>query len=399
MLDLEARVDLEEVEAPAGSRAGTRPCRRSGSRPRPGAGRPPRPSRPGGPRPRRATGTPRRASGGAAGSSTRARRGAGPGRGHRRAPGSRRGGARRSPSRGRRCRRRTRRPPRSAPAAAPTRALPGVDTSPHALPAAAPGRLDHHREAEVPRGPMGVRIRAHRVRGPGHDRHARLDGRAARRRLVAHPGDRRGRRAHEHEARGAARLGEGRVLGQEAVARDGRPRPRSGGRPRPGDRSRGSSRPPAPARSGGPRRPAGRGGRPDPPRSRRPPCGCRRPGTRGSRAPRSRPGWRSGASRTWPYGSPPPRGAGASLDGARPSPPGIARRSRGAPDRAPDRVPGRPAEHRSAPRCGTPSPIPPSSRCGPSHHGPARADDEACGGSRTSARPDPRRRGSARESP
>ena len=169
---------------------------------------------------------------------------------------------------------------------------------PHALPAAAPGRLDHHREAQVLRGPAGLRIRSHRFRGPGHDRHARLDGRAARRGLVAHPGDRRGRRAHEHEARGAARLGEGRVLGQEAVAG----MDRLGARPA-GDRDqaidqRGSSRSPGAGRSGAPRRPAGRGARPDPPRRRRPPCGCRRPGTRGSRAPRSRPGWRSGACRT-----------------------------------------------------------------------------------------------------
>ena len=88
----------------------------------------------------------------------------------------------------------------------------------HTLPAPAPGRLDHHREADVLRGPERFGVRFDRIGGARHDRHARLDRGAARRGLVAHAGDRGRRGAHVDETRAPTRLGEPRVLGQEPVA-------------------------------------------------------------------------------------------------------------------------------------------------------------------------------------
>ena len=94
MLDLQPRVHLEEIElrvVAARPRAGTRSCRRCGSRPR--APRRPRPrpsaSRSGGVS--AGDGLSSTTFCGAAGSSTRARRGARRGRGRRRRPGPRRG--------------------------------------------------------------------------------------------------------------------------------------------------------------------------------------------------------------------------------------------------------------------------------------------------------------------
>ena len=101
MLDLDARVHLDEVEAPRRGRAGTRPCPRSRSPLR--AAMPQRGAGHGVARCRRRapeTATPRAASAGGAGASTRARRG-GPGcRARRRAPAPRRDARRRAASRG-----------------------------------------------------------------------------------------------------------------------------------------------------------------------------------------------------------------------------------------------------------------------------------------------------------
>ena len=117
--------------------------------------------------------------------------------------------------------------------------------------------------------------------------------------LVAHQADGAGRRPDEDDPFGLERLGEGRVLGQEAVARMDRlgagPARRVDDRSRSGD----SSRRPAAGRSRPPRRPCGRAARRHRPRNGPRPSRCRAAGRSGSPGRRSRRGWRSGFSRTW----------------------------------------------------------------------------------------------------
>ena len=133
----------------------------------------------------------------------------------------------------------------------------------------------------------------------GERRYAGRLGRRDRARLVAGQRQHVGRRADEGDAGVGAGLGQGRVLGQEAVAgvdrvgtgpdRRSRRSRRGRGRPAPGGRARRSRRPRRPsagARTSGPR-----AGTP-------PPCARRArtpPGTPGSR---SRRGWRRAPSRT-----------------------------------------------------------------------------------------------------
>ncbi len=88
-----------------------------------------------------------------------------------------------------------------------------------ALAAAAAGRLDRDREADLGLGDaQRVRDRGDRLGRARHDRHARRLHQLASARLRAHRLDRARRRADEHDARVLARLRERRVLGEEAVA-------------------------------------------------------------------------------------------------------------------------------------------------------------------------------------
>ena len=93
-----------------------------------------------------------------------------------------------------------------------------VEGEPHALAAAAGGGLDHHRIADLARD-------LHRVVGAfdfagiaGDRRHAGLLREPLRRDLVAHRAHRVRQRADERDARFGERLGEVRLLGQEAEA-------------------------------------------------------------------------------------------------------------------------------------------------------------------------------------
>ena len=91
----------------------------------------------------------------------------------------------------------------------------------HALAAAAGDRLDEQREADVlARG----RLERHRVGArqlvvTRRHRHARAAHQLLRRGLVAHRAHRVARRADERDARGGTRVGEPRILGEEAVTR------------------------------------------------------------------------------------------------------------------------------------------------------------------------------------
>jgi len=89
---------------------------------------------------------------------------------------------------------------------------------PHAAPAAAPARLQHHRVAdlggEAGHGLIVMRQRA----GGGHHRHADRGGQLARRHLIAEPAHRLRGRADEDDARRRAGRREIRVLGEEAIA-------------------------------------------------------------------------------------------------------------------------------------------------------------------------------------
>ena len=89
----------------------------------------------------------------------------------------------------------------------------------HALAAAAHGGLEHHRVADLAGQRAGLVVGAHRLQRARHHRHLQLARELAGRRLVAHGADGRRRRPHEGQPGGAARLGEARVLGEEAVAR------------------------------------------------------------------------------------------------------------------------------------------------------------------------------------
>ena len=90
---------------------------------------------------------------------------------------------------------------------------------PHALAAAAHGGLEHHRIADLARDPGGLDVARHGLEGAGHHRHTQLTRELAGRRLTAHPAHRRRRRADEGQPGGRARLRERRVLGEEPVPR------------------------------------------------------------------------------------------------------------------------------------------------------------------------------------
>ena len=220
-------------------------------------------------------------------------------RGRPRGPGSRRGGARGSPSRGRRWRRRTPPPPRSAPAGGPTRARPAVRTI--RMPFPPPPRAALIITGN-PRSSAARRASASEATGSG------VPG------TTGTPAS--ARRGVPRSCRPSRVIAAGGGPTKTSSGRSGTP-PRSV-RSRPGTRSRG-----APPRrpSAGRRRPGGRS-RDSSRLAGAGPIGCassasrtwsasrsasektatvpdaRRPGTRASRAPRSRPGWRSGAWKT-----------------------------------------------------------------------------------------------------
>ena len=201
MLDLEARVHLEEVElavaveeelAGAGIHvAGRLRGAHRGLAHRARAA----------PASRRRSAPPRSSSGGGAAPSTRARRATACCRACRRAPGSRRGAGRRCTSRRRPRRRRRRSSPRGAPRRAPTSISPALAHDAHALPAAARRRLEQHRDSRTARrsarASSASRERLGRARNHGH---VGGDRELARRGLAAHRGDRLGRRADERRA-------------------------------------------------------------------------------------------------------------------------------------------------------------------------------------------------------
>src|SRR5690606_32019789 len=94
----------------------------------------------------------------------------------------------------------------------------GVDHA-HAAPAAAAGRLDDHRVADLAAdAQVLLDVVAERPAAAGHARHAGLLQRADRLDLVAHQADGVGLRADAHEAGLLDPLGEVGVLGEEAVA-------------------------------------------------------------------------------------------------------------------------------------------------------------------------------------
>ena len=162
--------------------------------------------------------TPRRSSGGGAGSSTRVRRGAPPCRGCRRRPAPRRGAVARGSARGR-CDRRRRRAvaSRAAPATASgsssTRRTMRMPLPPP--PAAALMTTGKPRRCAASANAAAL-WRQHRRRR--HDRHARPFHERARRDLVAHGRDRLRRGTDEGEPGVVHGGGEARVLGEEAVA-------------------------------------------------------------------------------------------------------------------------------------------------------------------------------------
>src|SRR5438105_10588613 len=88
----------------------------------------------------------------------------------------------------------------------------------HADAAAAGGRLEDHRIADLAGHPFGGPSVRDRLGTAGHDRHARGGHAAPRLRLVAHGTDRLRRRSDEGQARLHAGLGEAPVLREEAVA-------------------------------------------------------------------------------------------------------------------------------------------------------------------------------------
>src|SRR5690606_23103994 len=100
----------------------------------------------------------------------------------------------------------------------PLQVLLGTD-DPHAAPPAAPGGLQHHREAELPRDARHLlRILRKRV-ARRHDRHADRDGKIARRDLVAQHAHGFWGGADEKDAVRGAGLCELRAFGEQAIAR------------------------------------------------------------------------------------------------------------------------------------------------------------------------------------
>ena len=89
----------------------------------------------------------------------------------------------------------------------------------HALAAAAHRGLEHDGVADLARDPRGLGVARDHLEGAGHHGHAELARERAGGRLAAHLAHRRRRGSDERESRRRARLGERRVLGEEAVAR------------------------------------------------------------------------------------------------------------------------------------------------------------------------------------
>ena len=224
VLDLEPGVDLEEVER------AVRGAEELGRRGVPEAGRrgdPDGHARAGrGARRRsgRAPAPPRRASGGGAGASSRAPRSRRPGPSRRRAAGPRCGGPGRSPARGRPTRHRMPTRPRADPPASAAGSSAARRDPAHAPAATAGRRLDQQREAD----PLGLGDDRGDLVGPvdrrrlerSRDRRDPDRSRAVRRAWSLSPSasiDVR-RRPDEDEPGLLDRPGEGRPLGQEAVA-------------------------------------------------------------------------------------------------------------------------------------------------------------------------------------
>ena len=105
---------------------------------------------------------------------------------------------------------------------------------PHALAAAAGRRLEQHRVAELVGGRARLRDRRTAF-GARDERHAGGAQLVLRARLVAHALHHVGRRPDEDEVVVLARARERGVLGEEAPARDAPPRSRSSSRPRSSD--------------------------------------------------------------------------------------------------------------------------------------------------------------------
>ena len=168
---------------------------------------------------RPATASPRRASGGGAGSCSRARRGGSRCRARLRAPAPRRDAGLRGIARRRRPRRRSTTGPRGCAASNAGSASSGPSDDPHPLAAAARRRLHEQRVAELARRARTISCRrADRLRRAGDDRHAGRLHPGARGRLVPHQLDRLGRRADPDEPCRLDRTRERGVLGEKAVA-------------------------------------------------------------------------------------------------------------------------------------------------------------------------------------
>ena len=181
----------------------------------------------------------------------------------RRAPGPRCGAGARCSARRRRGRRRSWRAPRADARSNASRRPRRSRGDPHALAAAAGAGLEQDRVAD-PVGPAegGLGVARRRRRSRAGSARPPPAASALGGDLVAHRADRVRRRADERDARVGDRLGEVRVLGEEAEARDGSPSapvglarrddlPRRPGRRRPACRR--AARPP--------RRPRARRGR------------------------------------------------------------------------------------------------------------------------------------------
>ena len=300
VLHLEARVHLEEVELVADEEALDRAGGRVADRARELERVRPRAARGGRRRPS-ARATPRSASGGGAGRSSRARRAGRRCRGRRRAPGSRRAAGPRSSARGRPLRSRRSAARRRAPRRAWPPARPGRTATRKPIPPPPPGGLDRDRVADPLRDARARRRASRRRRRcPGTTGIAEPPGRRrARARLLAHRLDRLRRGPDEDDAGLRARPRERRVLGEEAVARVERLAPASSAAAAStaGDVQVALARR-APGRSRRPRRRVDVDARPGRPRSRRRRRRCRARAGHGSRAPRPRPGSRPEPSRT-----------------------------------------------------------------------------------------------------